>query len=72
MKTNNSNDFSKRTASQIKAITKQKFDGKVYNLGDNRLFMIEAENTILNRMKLKQLGFILDDGGSSGIYFKAF
>lgn len=72
MRTNNNNDFSKRTASQVKAITKQKFDGKVWNTGDGRLFQVEAENSILNRMKLKQLGFILDDGSNFGIYFKAF
>jgi zona occludens toxin (predicted ATPase) len=73
LKLNNQNDSSKRTASQVKAITKQKFENaKVYNTGDGRMFEIEVENSILNRMKLKQLGFILEGTTTSSIYFKAF
>ncbi len=73
LKLNNANNFANRTTTQVKAITKQTFpDVKVWNTGDSRMFEIEIENSIINRMKLKRLGFILDCGGTKSIYFKAF
>jgi hypothetical protein len=73
LKLNDANNFANRIASQVKAITKQIFpDAKVWNTGDSRMFEIEIEDSIINRMKIKRLGFILDCGSSKSIYFKAF
>lgn len=73
LKLNNNNNFVNRTAGQVKSITKQTFpDAKIWNTGDSRMFQIEIENSIINRMKLKRLGFILDYGDTKSIYFKAF
>lgn len=73
LKLNNKNNFANRTSNQVKAITKQFFkDAKVYNTGDSRKFEIEIENSIINRMKIKTLGFVLDCGGKNEIYFKTY
>lgn len=74
MTTNNTNDFTKRTASQIKAILKSNaiaFD-YVENQGDNRQFQIGIESNIKNLMKLKQAGFIRIDTTPNTITVKTF
>lgn len=74
MKTNNTNDFSKRTAAQIKSILKANgINAKVENKGDNRLFYVEAMPTIKNLMIVKISGFIRTGTiADKGIYIKAF
>lgn len=73
MKTNNNNDFSKRTASQINSILKANgIIGKVWNLGDNREFEVCVKPEIQTLMKLKSIGFIRTATTSNSIYLKAF
>ena len=69
MKTNDKNDFSKRTSKSIEAILKM----KVENLGDNRTFLLNS-NSFADRVKIKQLGFILtrQNNEDKNIIFKAF
>ena len=58
---NNKNNFSKRTASQVKAIiAKAGLHYDVENQGDGRTFAISCIDTLQNRIILKkELGFIL-------------
>jgi hypothetical protein len=69
MKTNDKNDFSKRTSKSVEAILKM----KVENLGDNRTFLLNS-NSFVDRVKIKQLGFILtrQNNEDKNIIFKAF
>ena len=60
---NDSNDFRKRTAAQIKAILKHhSIVASVDNLGDGRTFRIELESNLKNRVALKKAGFLLQRG----------
>ncbi len=62
-KTNNTNNFAKRTASTIKSILNSNnipFES-VINDGDNNQFGILTPNTIKTKMQLKQAGFIRID-----------
>jgi hypothetical protein len=57
---NNKNDFSKRTASQVKSLlVKNGIDCNVDNLGDNRTFFLNLVPTIQVRVLLTEIGFIL-------------
>lgn len=60
MKTNDANNFKKRTVSSIKSIlnaNKINFD-LVINDGDNNQFTIICDGSIKTKMQLKQAGFI--------------
>tara|TARA_R100000541_G_scaffold39136_1_gene46986 strand:- start:11352 stop:11576 length:225 start_codon:yes stop_codon:yes gene_type:complete len=74
MKTNNTNDFSKRTQSQIASILIS--NGIAFNpenMGDGRTFYIN-DTTIKTRVGLKKAGFILDlsNVNDKGLTFKAY
>lgn len=65
-KLNNTNNFGKRTASQVSSILKSNgFDCKAENSGDGRTFHIQIESNIKNRYALKKMGFILCLGKES-------
>ena len=73
MKVNNTNDFSKRTASQVNSILKANgIIGQVFNLGDNKEFELRLEPEIKTLMKLKMAGFLRTGTTSKSIYFKTF
>lgn len=60
MKTNDTNNFAKRTVSTIKSILNSNninFD-LVINDGDNNQFTIICDASIKTKMQLKQAGFI--------------
>ena len=60
MKTNDTNNFKKRTTTTIKGILNSNnidFDF-VINDGDNNQFTIICDSSIKTKMKLKQVGFI--------------
>lgn len=74
MKTNNKNDFSKRTASQVSSILiANGVPYKPENLGDGRTFYINDSN-IKTRVGIKKAGFILDlsNKNDKGLTFKAY
>ena len=74
MKTNNTNDFSRRTQSQIASILiLNGIAFKPENMGDGRTFYIN-DTTIKTRVGLKKAGFILDLSNSNdkGLTFKAY
>ena len=72
MKTNNTNDFSKRTQSKIASILIA--NGVVFkpeNLGDGRTFYVN-DASIKTRFAIKKAGFILEVSKASdkGLIFK--
>lgn len=72
MKTNNTNDFSKRTQSQIASILIANGIGfKPENLGDGRTFYIN-DISIKTRFAIKKAGFILEvsKANDKGLIFK--
>ena len=72
---NNKNDFSKRTAAQIKKTLIVSFiDAEVHNMGDGRNFGVRIPSSLKNRFALKQAGFILCRGSERDnfINIKAF
>jgi sugar lactone lactonase YvrE len=72
MKTNNTNDFSKRTQSQIASILiANGVSFKPENLGDGRTFYIN-DTSIKTRFAIKKAGFILEVSKSKdkGLIFK--
>jgi len=74
MTTNNTNDFSKRTQSQIDSILiSNSIAFKSENLGDGRTFYIN-DTSIKTRVNLKKAGFILQlsKNTDKGLTFKAF
>ena len=74
-KLNDSNNFSKRNASQVNAILSSAgLNCKVENLGDGRNFIVKIENNIKNRFSLKKAGFLLNISkqGDKYISIKAF
>jgi len=74
MKTNNTNDFSKRTSKQIASIlTSNGIAFKPENLGDGRTFYLN-DTSIKTRVGIKKAGFILDvsSAGDKGLTFKAY
>lgn len=63
MKKNDTNNFSKRTASQVRSILRSNgLDAHCLNLGNNRTFSVYVEDTITNRVLIKNAGFILRRG----------
>lgn|GEM_PF-5068738 len=75
MKTNDTNNFAKRTASQVTAILRTHgVTEKAENTGDGRHFCIVSEK-FGTRVAVKRAGFILerqDARACSTIYFRAF
>lgn len=74
MKTNNTNDFSKRTASQVASILiSNGVAFKPENLGDGRTFYIN-DTSIKTRFAIKKAGFILElsKATDKGLIFKAY
>jgi sugar lactone lactonase YvrE len=74
MKTNNTNDFSKRTQSQIASILiSNGVAFKPENLGDGRTFYVN-DTSIKTRVGIKKAGFILDlsNNMDKGLTFKAY
>jgi len=74
MKTNNTNDFSKRTQSQIASIlTAHGIAFKPENMGDGRSFYVN-DTTIQTRVGIKKAGFILalSNKNDKGLTFKAY
>jgi hypothetical protein len=75
-KFNNTNNASKRTATQVKAIlTSAGFDKAitVENTGNGRNFCVGVADTINMRMRLKSLGFILErSNGGPVTYISCF
>jgi len=74
MKTNNKNDFSKRTANQVKSILKE--NGVMLNpenFGDGRHFFVN-DCSLKTRIKIKKAGFILQlsEENSKGLIFKTY
>lgn len=72
MKTNNTNDFSKRTQSQIASILiSNGIAFKPENLGDGRTFYIN-DTSIKTRFAIKKAGFILEvsKANDKGLIFK--
>ena len=72
MKKNNTNDFSKRTASQIASILiANGVAFKPENLGDGRTFYVN-DNGIRTRFGIKKAGFILELSkvNDKGLIFK--
>ena len=60
MKTNNTNDFAKRTAGEVRGILSQfNLDLTVQSQGDGNLFMV-YDNSIKTRVAIKKAGFLLD------------
>ena len=76
MKTNNTNNFAKRTERTVKSILKANnvtFE-QCTNEGDGNLFSITGKdcNTIQNKMRLKKAGFLRDESFGNTIYFKCY
>lgn len=74
MKTNNTNDFSKRTQSQIDSILiSNGVLSKPESLGDGRTFYVH-DSGIKTRFALKKAGFILElsKANDKGLIFKAY
>jgi hypothetical protein len=72
MKTNDQNNFAKRTVSTIKSIlnaNKINFD-LVVNDGDNNQFTVICDASIRTKMQLKQAGFIRLYSDSNSITLK--
>jgi len=72
MKTNNTNDFSKRTQSQIASILiANGVAFKPENLGDGRTFYVN-DTSIKTRVAIKKAGFILEvsKANDKGLIFK--
>mgnify|MGYP006054426141 FL=1 len=72
MKTSNTNDFSKRTQSQIAAILiANGVAFKPENLGDGRTFYIN-DTSVKTRVAIKKSGFILEvsKAKDKGLIFK--
>lgn len=72
MKTNDTNNFEKRTATQVKSILNEyKLNIEIENQGDGNLFSVN-DNSIKTRVALKQAGFILDrcNAGEKICYFR--
>jgi hypothetical protein len=72
---NDTNDFTKRTAAQIKAVLKShKIEATVQNMGDGRTFSLELINSLKNLLALKKAGFSVVNGtmGEPTILIKAF
>ena len=72
MKTNNTNDFSKRTASQVASVLNANgITIKPENLGDGRTFYIN-DTSIKTRFAIKKAGFILElsKANDKGLIFK--
>ena len=72
MKTNNKNDFSKRTQSQVASILiSNGVTAKPENLGDGRNFYLR-DTSIKTRMAIKKAGFILllSDESDKGVTFR--
>jgi hypothetical protein len=76
IKTNNTNDFTKRTSATIKSIISQTniFDGcQIENMGDNRSFSIIGRVDIKARVEIKRtFGFIIEEVAFNTIYFKTY
>ena len=73
-KMNDSNDSSKRTATQIAAILKSHgIDAKPENMGDGRTFCIRGTG-LRTRIAVKRAGFKLELGraGDKHLIFKAY
>lgn len=71
---NNTNDFSKRTASQVASILiKNGVPFKPENLGDGRMFYVN-DSSIKTRVGIKKAGFLLDLSrkNDKGVTFKAY
>jgi catalase len=74
MKTNDQNNFAKRTQAQVKSIlVAHGVDFKPENMGDGRLFSV-LDTSIKTRVAIKKAGFILDRSNLNDkvLYFKAF
>lgn len=74
MKTNNTNDFSKRTASQVASILiSNGVAFKPESLGDGRTFYIN-DASLKTRFAIKKSGFILElsKATDKGLIFKAY
>lgn len=74
MKTNDKNNFAKRTAGEVRGILSQfNLDLTVQNQGDGNLFMV-YDNSIKTRFAIKQAGFILDrcNAGEKNCYFRCY
>jgi len=74
MKTNNQNDFTKRTQSQIASILiSNGVAFKCENLGDGRTFYVN-DSTLRTRLGIKKAGFILclSTMNDKGLTFKAY
>lgn len=74
MKTNDTNNFEKRTASQVKSILNEyglSLLIDIDNQGDGNLFSAN-DNSIKTRVILKKAGFILDrcNAGDKICYFR--
>ena len=72
MKTNNTNDFSKRTQSQIASILiSNNVAFKPEGLGDGRTFYVN-DTSIKTRVAIKKAGFILEvsKANDKGLIFK--
>lgn len=66
---NDTNNFAKRTASQVGAICRANgIYALISNLGDGRTFDIRVDSNIKNRFLLKQAGFILKLGAATDKY----
>lgn len=66
---NNSNDFSKRTSNQVYSILKKNnIVCSCENMGDNRTFRLNLDNSLKNRVLVKRLGFILQTTTQSDNY----
>ena len=69
MKTNNKNNFGKRTANQINSILKSNgIEAKAINQGDGNSFNVYIESNLHNRFALKKSGFILCRGNEGDKY----
>ena len=74
MKRNNTNDFSKRTQSQIASILiSNGIAFKPESLGDGRTFYVN-DTSIKTRVRIKKAGFLLDlsKNTDKGLTFKAY
>lgn len=74
MKTNNTNDSSKRTQSQIASILiSNNVAFKPENLGDGRTFYVN-DTSIKTRVAIKKAGFILEvsKANDKGLIFKTY
>jgi hypothetical protein len=72
MKTNDTNNFAKRTASQVTAILRTHgITEKAENMGDGRHFCI-AGDKFRTKVAVMKAGFILEGQTSGTIYFRTF